>query len=202
MLYITSVIIERKNCFMPAKRLITKESIIQASIEMVREGGFDTINARNLAKKLNCSTQPIYFSFANMEELKQETILYANQIHKQYIENKMKASTESPYKVYGMSYIQFAKEERELFKLLFMRDRSIEQQIKEKAELAEVIKMVEQLTGLDYEEAYLFQMEMWFSVHGIASMIAFSYIDLEDEKISRVVKDSFDALMKQHVTKQ
>ena len=34
------------------------------------KGGFSAVNARSVAKKLGCSTQPIYFSFKNMDELK------------------------------------------------------------------------------------------------------------------------------------
>jgi len=55
---------------MPAKKQISKEAILQAALEIVRECGLSAVNARNLAKKLQCSTQPIYLSFTGMDELK------------------------------------------------------------------------------------------------------------------------------------
>lgn len=187
---------------MPAKRQITKEAIVEAAVEMAKRGGIETINARNLAKELNCSTQPIYFSFENMEELKKETIQSISELHKTYIETSMKEqqlkSDIVPYKAYGIAYIQFAKQQKELYKVLFMRDRTMEQQISGKSELDGVIRMVQAATGLEYEDAYQLQMEVWFCVHGIASMIATNYIELDDDSISHAVTNCFEGLKKQH----
>ena len=55
---------------MPAAKRISKEAIIDAAAAVLRTGGFEAINARSVAKALGCSTQPIYLSFRNMEELK------------------------------------------------------------------------------------------------------------------------------------
>ena len=55
---------------MPAVRKVSKEQIIDAAVDVLRDDGFSAINARSVAKKLGCSTQPIYFSFKNMDELK------------------------------------------------------------------------------------------------------------------------------------
>lgn len=55
---------------MLAVRKVSKEQIIDAAVEVLRDDGFSAINARSVAKKLGCSTQPIYFSFKNMDELK------------------------------------------------------------------------------------------------------------------------------------
>ena len=46
---------------MPAVRKVSKEQIIDAAVEVLRDDGFSAINARSVAKKLGCSTQPIYF---------------------------------------------------------------------------------------------------------------------------------------------
>lgn len=45
---------------MPAIKKISREAIINAAIDVLREGGAMAINARSIAKKLECSTQPIY----------------------------------------------------------------------------------------------------------------------------------------------
>lgn len=44
------------------------------------------------------------------------------------------------------------------------------------------------------DEAYLFHLEMWLYVHGIATMIATSYLDWDDEFISRVLTDAYMGL--------
>ena len=74
---------------MPAKKQITKDAIIKAAIDIVREHGIDAVNVRSLAKKLKCSTQPIYLSFKGMDELKQELIKSAEKAYDKYIEQSI-----------------------------------------------------------------------------------------------------------------
>ena len=39
---------------------------------MVRKEGFAVLSARNIAKQIGCSTQPIYWCYKNMDDLKAE----------------------------------------------------------------------------------------------------------------------------------
>lgn len=50
----------------------------------------------------------------------------ANNLYQNYLKEDMTSRKYSPYKASGMAYIRFAKKEKELFKLLFMRDRTHE----------------------------------------------------------------------------
>lgn len=70
---------------MPAVRKVSKEQIIDAAVEVLRDDGFSAINARSVAKKLGCSTQPIYFSFKSMEELKSALTERAIELHTQHV---------------------------------------------------------------------------------------------------------------------
>ena len=56
---------------MPAKKKITKERILHTALSMLEKNGYDTVNVKSLAAKLDCSTQPIYLSYRNMAELRQ-----------------------------------------------------------------------------------------------------------------------------------
>ena len=62
----------------------------------------------------------------------------------------------------------------------------------------DIIQLLSSETGLDYETAYRFQTEMVFYIHGIASMVATSYVDLNEEAISSFLTDGFEALKKQY----
>ena len=55
---------------MPPKVKIDKDDIVKAAVEVVRECGIDALNARAVAQKLSCSTQPIFSNYASMNELK------------------------------------------------------------------------------------------------------------------------------------
>ena len=53
---------------MPPKVKVTKDMVIDAAFEIAREAGAENINARTVAKKLNCSTQPVMYHFATSEK--------------------------------------------------------------------------------------------------------------------------------------
>ena len=46
---------------MPAKRKTQKEDILKASISIISHEGLNALNARKIAKKLGCSTQPLFY---------------------------------------------------------------------------------------------------------------------------------------------
>ena len=76
---------------MPAAKRISKEAIIDAAAAVLRTGGFEAINARSVAKALGCSTQPIYLSFRNMEELKSALTQRAIEQHTRRVRESLRA---------------------------------------------------------------------------------------------------------------
>ena len=57
---------------MGRKTRITKEMIMEAAYELLDESGIGAVAIKNLAAKLDCSTQPISWQFGSMTELKKE----------------------------------------------------------------------------------------------------------------------------------
>ena len=66
---------------MPPRVKITKDDIIKTAVELVRENGAESLNARAIALALDCSTQPIFSNFKTMEELFEATIVSAYEIY-------------------------------------------------------------------------------------------------------------------------
>lgn len=178
---------------MPPKPKITKEDIISAALDLVRVQGMEALNARAVAKKLNCSTQPIFSHYAAMDGLKRDVIRAASKLYEKHIAKAMESPQYPPYKASGMAYISFAGEEKELFRLLFMRDRSGEEP-ESVGNIDGIIALILERTGLSTEEAQRFHWEMWIFVHGIASMAATSYLDWGTETISEFLTDAFEGL--------
>lgn len=182
---------------MPPKVKITKEDIINAAVDIVRHNGAQAINARTIASMLNCSTQPVFSNFATMEELHLAVVQRADELCRVYMQREMESGKYPTYKANGMAYIRFAKEERELFKLLYMCDRSGEA-IPEGSELTDKMEaLVHKNTGLDGWEAKLFHLEMWAYVHGIATMFATGFLNLDWALVSKMLTDSYQGLRKQ-----
>lgn len=184
---------------MPRKFMFTREEIISAALELVREGGISALTARALGAKLGSSSRPIFGLFENMEEVRQEVIKAAGALYHSYLETDMKAGKYPIYKASGMAYIRFAREEKELFKLLFMRDRTGEGPDGEHEEIRPLIEIIRKNLGVDEETAYIFHLEMWICVHGIATMIVTSYGDMDEEFISRIVTDNFFGLKERFI---
>ncbi|MBQ7347844.1 MAG: TetR/AcrR family transcriptional regulator [Clostridia bacterium] len=179
---------------MPAKKQITRQAILDAAFELIRKNGMGTVNAREVARRMGCSTQPIYLSFANMEELKAALVQKADALYQSYVAQDIASGAYPPYKASGMAYIRFAKEEKELFKLLFMRDRTQEDPPTESPEYLALIALLRKNNGLSDDEARLFHLEMWTYVHGIAAMTATDYLELDSTLASRMLTDAYEGL--------
>ncbi len=179
---------------MPPKFKFTKEEIIRAALDITREEGITSVTARAVGAKLHSSSKVIFGLFQNMEELQKEIIKAANDLYQSYIKQDMASGKYPPYKASGMAYIRFAKEEKELFKLLFMRDRSQEKIEENREEIRPLLEMIKKNIGLSEEDAYMFHLEMWLYVHGIATMSATSYLDWDMEFISKVLTDGYFGL--------
>ena len=183
---------------MPPKVKVSKEDIVNAAFEIVRQHGDQAINARVLAAELNCSTQPIFSNFANMEQLRLAVIEKMEQVYNDYLAREVAAGKYPAYKASGMAYIRFAKEEKEMFKLLFMCDRSGTPIPEETEDFRQMADMIQTSTGVDQEMARLFHLEMWVVVHGIATMFATGFLDLDWELVSRMLTDTYQGLRKQY----
>ena len=179
---------------MPPKAKITREDIVNAAIEAVRENGEQAINARTVAAMLNCSTQPIFSNFASIEELRLAAVAKADELCRLYIQCEVESGRYVPYKASGMAYIRFAGEERELFKLLYMRDRKEEPTPPESELDSRMEAIVQQNTGLEGDSVKLFHLEMWAFVHGIAAMFATGYLDLSWDLVSQMLTDAYQGL--------
>ncbi len=183
---------------MPPKIKVTKEDIINAAVDLVRQSGEQGINARNIAVMLNCSTQPVFSNFSTMEELRIAVVKKADQLCQEYIQKEIESGKYPTYKASGMAYIRFAKEEKELFKLLYMRDRTGET-IPEDTDINKKMEaIVYQNTGMESSEVKLFHLEMWAYVHGIATMYATGFVDLDWELVSKMCTDAYQGLRKQY----
>ena len=150
---------------MPAKTKITKEDVIQAAVACVRENGENSINARAIATMLNSSTQPIFSNFATMQDLRTAVVERADMLCEEYMKREVELAVYPTYKAMGMAYIRFAKEEKQLFQLLYMRNRSNENIPSETPQTINVVNVIRNATGLDNDKAKLFQLEMWAFVH-------------------------------------
>lgn len=187
---------------MPPKVKITKESITKTAIEIVKECGEQALNARTIAAALGCSTQPIFSNFSTMEELLRETIAAAyERIYLNFLKEEAESGKYPKYKSFGLAYIRFAKEEKELFKLLFMRDRK-DEAFMPSPDFDESVELIMKANGVTREVATLMHFEMWTCVHGIGTMFATSFLSLDWDTVSDMITDVYQGIRIRHLSEE
>ena len=178
---------------MPPKVKVTKESIVKAAVALVRQNGVESLNARSIAAFLDCSTQPIFSNFQTMDDLQTATVDAAYARYLEFLDSEVKNGKYPAYKSFGMAYIRFAKEEKELFKLLFMQDRSNGELVPTQ-DFEASVEMIMNANAISKEKAELMHLEMWSCVHGIGTMLATSFLSLDWELISNMITDVYQGL--------
>lgn len=83
-----------------------------------------------------------------------------------------------------------------------MRDRSAEQKEVETEDTQKLFSMVENHTGIAGNNTKLFHLEMWAYVHGIATMMATNYFEIDTDLISEMLTDAFQGLKRRYEAKE
>lgn len=181
---------------MPPTVRFTRDAVLHAACQLMRREGMEALNARAIAKELGGSTQPIFRLFTNMEDLHRELILYVARQFQAHAEEDM-AQSDSPYIQLCTTYLLYGRDEPELFKLLFMRDRVSEGQSSDQTNFDLVFNIIKKETPLDDETALRFFERTWLFIHGLAVCIATKYIPCQDERyLISMVKEAYNAAVK------
>lgn len=183
---------------MPPKPKISREDMLKGALDLVREQGWGSINARNLASRLGCSTQPIFSHFATMEDLKAKVFHEAEQLYNTAMWAGLQASGED-FLGMGMAYIDFARTEPQLFQLLFMSSSIVQGDLAGIAGTTEgddqVIAFLSSKTGLSLNEAQKLYTTLWFAVHGIASLLATNGCKIDEQEARSVLRHTFKGVI-------
>ena len=164
---------------MPPSVRFSREAVLNAAYQLIRREGPSALNARAVAKELGGSTQPIFRLFSGMEELKQAVTELALTTWKECLRKRLHTSA-SPYLAVGMSFLLFARDGPELFKLLFMRDRVSDGSCTD-YNVNWGIPPIEDSVKVDVETARKLYERNWLFCYGLAVSIATKYIPCMNE---------------------
>ena len=170
---------------MPPKSKVTKEMIVQAAYTVVRESGFEAVNARTVAEKLHCSTQPVMYHFATMDSLKRAVYAQADHMHTQYLMHI--PPEQDPILGIGLNYIRFAVEEPQLFRFLFQSGYAKENNLAEmlrSEELKPVIDAMQAGLGMDRDKTRDVFLTVALFAHGYASILANNDLEYDEALIA------------------
>lgn len=169
---------------MARKESVTKKIINDGAFELLREQGVEMLTARKLASHIGCSTQPIFRVYNGMDDLASEMFSRASEYYEDYCVN-FESTSPVPFVDLALCYISFAKQEVNLFRLLFMtkhnEDVTMYSLLNGKNN-AFVIKQLRRIPNLDMNDAEEIFMKIFVFMHGMACMVTNGEFDLSEEE--------------------
>lgn len=183
---------------MPPKAKFTKEEIVNAGIEILREKGIESVTAREIGNYLNSSARPIFTVFSSMNDVMKEIEVKAKKIYAQYIRKGLEKDI--AFKGVGQAYVKFAKNEPKLFQLLFMKELPQQTSLENILPVIDdnynvILSSVKDGYGLSMDTSIKLYHHLWIYTHGIATLLATGMCSFSDEEISNMLTDIFVSLL-------
>ena len=175
---------------MPAIKELSKDYIVKVAVKMVNDKGWDSVNARSLAKALKVSTKPLYRIYKSMDEIKADIYKEISHQYDEFITSRI--DSKKALITLCIAYVEFAQEYKNLFISLFLSNnlkwKSLENVLDEKWNQSTIINLVNK-HGYSFEEAKNLFMNMWLYANGLATLIATNDIKFDEKEILiRLVK--------------
>jgi AcrR family transcriptional regulator len=172
------------------RRTVDHESIISAALHLIREGGWEAVSARAIARFLHCSTMPIYSTVGSMENLRLAAGEKAGEIMT-VEQHRPRTGNESLDLAVG--YIAFAREEPRLFRFLMHQPRNrVDSAV---LEMPGVRRLLAPMAG---EERDDFLFRTWVFTHGLADLIASGAVTMTDDEIVRHLTAAGGSFLQMH----
>lgn len=183
---------------MPPRQKITKEMILEKGFELARQKGIETVNSRNIAKELNCSTQPIFSQFKTMEDLRKGVFDFACN---KFVDEVLKNSNDENF--LGLTtkwYLNLLRNEQNLYKMLYFSSGFSESPLIELFLNYESNKQIILKLQKDYllskEQCLDILLRSFVVLHGIGSLITFNKFEISDDEIVNIVRKTVIDMVK------
>ena len=173
---------------MAPKNKFTKEEMVEAALRVVRANGIDALTAKTMADALGTSTQPIFTAFGSMDGIKKEVYAAAIRVYDRYTDAGLKERI--PFFGVGMQYIRFAREEPELYRLLFLtraQDKSFSAMQSMQHLQSLVRPTLMHIYRITEQEADLYFRDLWFVVHSLSTLIVTGDCPYSDREIGQIL---------------
>ena len=172
---------------MPPKVKFQKKDIVSAALNVAKKEGIDAVTAREVAKELNVSVGPIFTWFDSMDALKAEVYEQAKEVYRGYIVKGLEEQI--PFLGVWHQYMRFAREEPELYKLLFLTKPSAAnggaiEALKFSQDLAR--ESIMRIYHMDAHTADCYFRDLWLISFSYATLVVTDDCPYTDEEIFAV----------------
>lgn len=170
------------------KKEIDKQRILDAAYKLAVRGGIESLTARNIAKAVNCSTQPIYLEFKNMQDLRNQVLA---RISDELKSNTLQQNfTGEPLIDLDLSYLYFAKEHVDLFRAMFVDGKFGNQMIVDTLMGLGLEKFKQQFDAEQFSEERLNHIVIsnWIAATGLATLLINKMANFSQAQMISVLK--------------
>lgn len=186
---------------MARKKEIDKQRILDAAYKLAVRGGIESLTARNIAKAVNCSTQPIYLEFENMQDLRNQVLA---RISDELKSNTLQRNfTGEPLIDLDLSYLYFAKEHVDLFRAMFVDGKFGNQMIVDTLMGLGIEKFKQQFDAEQYSDERLKHIVIanWIAATGLATLLINKMANFTQAQMVSVLKAQIhDAMLNDRLT--
>ena len=173
---------------MAPKNKFTRDEMVAAAVQVVRTKGIDKLTAQALAAKLGTSTQPVFTCFSTMDTVRAEVRAAAEALYHAYSSNGLQEDV--PFFGFGLQYIRFAKEEPELYRLLFLtpgadgKNGALEAMLQSQAIVRPSLMQIYHISATDADRYFR---DLWLVVHSLATLIVTNSCPYSDAEIDQIL---------------
>lgn len=180
---------------MPAKPKYTREALLAAALDIIREQSIESITAQELGRRLGASAPSVFTHFATVDDIRHAAVDAARELFDRYAE--LGLAMQPPFKGFGMQCLRFAAEEPKLYELLFMRsgtENPLMHYVRAEGRLDGVIARLEADFSVSREAAHWLFSSLVIYTHGLCCMIACGVVHYTNEELAHLLGAMFQRL--------
>lgn len=181
---------------MPPKVKISKQMVTDASVDIIRKNGHESLNARAIAQTLHCSTQPVLYNYRTVDEIRQAAYEVADRYHTAFI--MPKETDGNPMLALGLNYVRFGYEEKNLFRFLFQTNQFGGMDVAAlmgNPALSGIMHVMAAGLECDVEEAREMFLTFFCVAHGMASLLANNSMEYDEAQSARMLEEVFSGMI-------
>ena len=171
---------------MARKKSITDIQILDMAYQIVIESGFKVFTARNIARHLNCSTQPIYLEFNSMGELKKAVMMRLRKELKIALGQRY---TADPLVDIGLAFADFVVTQPVLYEAVFVKANfgvdAVRDFLNQQAAL--VLSDYQPAAALSDHQREDLLKGLWIVGTGVGNLAASGFVQLTDNQRSEMM---------------
>lgn len=181
---------------MPAKPKYTREALLDAALDIIREQSLEAITAQELGRRLGASAPSVFTHFATVEDIRHAAVEAARALFDRYAEAGLEM--EPPFKGFGVQCLRFAADEPKLYELLFMRsgvENPLMHYVLAEGRLGGVVGRLTEELGLEHEAAQWLFSSLVIYAHGLCCMTACGLVRYTREEAAQMLGEMFRRLV-------